>query len=227
MATVSGIIPYAILIPTINSVNLVIMKILLATQNPDKLKELKALFDVTETEVVSAIDFPHLPEVVEDGETLEENARKKALTLAIQTKLWALADDSGLEVEALDGAPGVYSARYAGEEATYRDNNIKLVGALADQQNRKARFRCVIALSSPSGIAECVEGSCTGVIAPEVQGEHGFGYDPLFIPDGFTQTFAELDPATKNRISHRGQALQRAKAAWAAMLQAEPDWPTR
>ena len=202
------------------------MKLLIATRNPDKLKEIKACFQVPQLEVVSALEFPDLPEVEEDGDTLEANAIKKATILARETGLWSLADDTGLEVAALDGAPGVYSARYAGEDATYEDNCRKLLAALSGQGDRRAVFRSVIALCDPAGKAECVEGGCDGVITEEAHGENGFGYDPVFQPDGYPLTFAEMDATTKNRLSHRGKALQKARIAWEELLTSGPErWP--
>ena len=194
------------------------MKLVLATHNPKKLKELKALMDLPGLEIVSALDIPHAPEVIEDGRTFHENAIKKATTLARFAKCWALADDSGLEVDALNGAPGTHSARYAGEPVKYSANNKKLLQALQGEANRKARFRCVIALSSPEGETRCVEGTCEGVILESGRGRKGFGYDPLFQPVGYSQSFAEMDGQEKNKISHRGRALAAAKEAWASLL---------
>lgn len=198
------------------------MKLLLATRNRHKLEEIRACFNLAHLDIVSALDLPDLPEVEEDGDTLEANAEKKAATLARLTGLWALADDTGLEVDALDGAPGVYSARYAGSGATYADNCRKLLGALRNESRRTARFRCVIALSDPAGETRWVEGCCEGVILHAPRGEGGFGYDPVFQPDGHGETFAEMASAAKNAISHRGRALQRAAAAWDRFLALEP-----
>lgn len=194
------------------------MKLLIATRNAHKLEEIQAIFNVPGLEIVSAFDFPDIPDVVEDGETLEANAIKKAVTLATATGLWALADDTGLEVDALNGAPGVYSARYAGEPTDYAANNRKLLAALDGESNRAAQFRCVVALSEPSGRAQYVEGICRGVIADALRGTNGFGYDPLFVPDGFNRTFAELSSDEKNAISHRGRALERAHEEWTTLL---------
>jgi XTP/dITP diphosphohydrolase len=159
-----------------------------------------------------------VPDVVEDGVTLEENAKKKAVEIALATGCWAMADDSGLEVDALNGAPGVYSARYAGEHCSYADNNVKLLEALAGKTKRTARFRTVIALSDPAGSVETVSGECIGTVIEEQRGTNGFGYDPLFVPDGYSQTFAELSAEVKNRISHRANALQNAHDAWGPLL---------
>ncbi len=143
---------------------------------------------------------------------------KKAVIIAMRANRWALADDSGLEVDALDGAPGVYSSRYAGESADDDANNEKLLRALRDMPVRDARFRCVLALSSPAGRAQIVEGKCRGRIAIEKRGRNGFGYDPLFIPEGYEQTLAELGPDVKNSVSHRAAALREALARWSAIL---------
>jgi XTP/dITP diphosphohydrolase len=155
---------------------------------------------------------------VEDGDTFEANAVKKAVEIARATGCWALADDSGLEVDALGGAPGVYSARYAGEPCSNEANNEKLLRELAGRENRAARFRCVIALSDPEGNARTVDGDCRGSIAHRERGTGGFGYDPLFVPDGYNETYAELSPEVKHSISHRGRALRKAHDAWAGLL---------
>lgn len=202
------------------------MRLLVATRNPGKLAEIRAIVDLPGLELSSALDTPGLPEVEEDGDTLEANAFKKAAVLARHAGLWTLADDTGLEVEALGGDPGVRSARYAGEGGNAVLNCIKLLTELADAGDRSARFRTAIALSDPSGDARCVEGVCRGVITEEARGDGGFGYDPLFQPDGYDVTFAEMDAADKNRISHRAQALAAARQAWEEMLAASPlRWP--
>ena len=203
------------------------MKLVIATRNKHKLEEIHEIFNVPGLKIVSALDFQEVPDVVEDGETFEANAIKKAVSLAKATGLWALADDSGLEVDALNRAPGIYSARYAGEPVSYPANNLKLLKEIEKASNRLARFRCVIALSSPDGNARTVDGRCEGVIAREERGREGFGYDPLFIPDGFSKTFAEMDADSKNAISHRGRALQRAMEEWGVLLASGPaQWPT-
>ena len=194
------------------------MKLVIATRNAHKLEEIQSIFDFKNLEVLSAFDFPEIPDVEEDGETLKANAVKKAVEIAKATNCWAMADDSGLEVAALDGAPGVYSARYAGEECSYSANNEKLLRELADKEDRSARFRTVIALSDPEGNVKTVAGECPGVIIEELRGTNGFGYDPLFVPDGYSETFAELSSEVKNRISHRARALQKAHDAWGDIL---------
>lgn len=198
------------------------MKLLIATRNKHKLEEIRQTFALPGLVLLAADDVPGLPEeVVEDAETFEGNALKKARELCRASGLWTLADDSGLEVEALNQAPGVYSARYAGEPCSYPANNAKLMRALAGVEDRRARFRCVIALCAPDGREWTVDGRCEGVIINGVpRGANGFGYDPLFVPDGFSQTFAELEGAVKNRISHRGRALQNAAVEWRAFLTA-------
>lgn len=201
------------------------MHLLIATRNPHKLQEIEACFTFGNLDLESALDYPDLPDVVEDGDTLEANALKKATELATQTGRWALADDTGLEVDALGGAPGVYAARYAGENVTYADNVAKLLNEMANQSVRTARFRTVVALSDPAGQAHWVEGVCNGTILDHERGDGGFGYDPVFLPDGHIATFAEMDTDTKNGISHRGRALQAAKTAWQTILNSEsPAW---
>lgn len=197
------------------------MKLLIATNNPHKLDEIRAMLAAPGLEFLSCADFPDIPEVEEDGETLEENAIKKAVSLATATDLWALADDTGLEVAALDGAPGVFSARYAGEPSNADANIARLLRELDGINDRRAVFRTVIALADPAGRARTVEGACPGVITGRRAGEHGFGYDPVFLPDGAQETFAELSSDAKNRISHRARALEKARTAWADLLATE------
>jgi XTP/dITP diphosphohydrolase len=194
------------------------MKLLVATRNTHKLREIQAILALPELELVSLDAFPNVPEVVEDGATFEINAVKKAVIVALATKMWTMADDSGLEVEVLDGAPGVRSARYAGEPVNYAANNAKLLNELRRATNRRACFRCVIAISSPSGRSQIVDGRCRGHIADASHGTSGFGYDPLFVPNGYDQTFAEMNSELKNRISHRGTALAMAKERWGDWL---------
>ena len=204
------------------------MKLLVATRNPYKLKEIREIISRPSLELVSVAEFGPLPEVVEDGATFEANALKKAIMLSLAAKVWTLADDSGLEVPALGGAPGVRSARYAGEPVDYGANNAKLLRELAGAADRRACFRCSIALASPHGRAQVVEGRCDGRIALELRGDRGFGYDPVFIPDGYERTFAEMDPETKNDISHRAVALRKAAETWGEVLRLSPsDWPMR
>ena len=167
----------------------------------------------TEIDVLSLDDVPDAPEVVEDGETYQENAVKKATALAKHTGNIALADDSGLEVDALHGAPGVYSARYAGEHASDAERVNKLLEALKDvpDYQRTARFKCAIALASPNCQTQVVVGVCEGRLIRLPRGRYGFGFDPIFVPAGYEKTFAELGEGVKNRISHRAKALHKMK----------------
>ena len=183
-------------------------KLILASRNKNKIEEMKQLVAHLGVDVLSALDFPDLEEVEEDKPTLEGNALKKARYVNQQTGIPALSDDTGLEVEALDGAPGVYSARYAGENATYQDNVLKLLGALEGKENRKAQFRTVVALVDEEK-EWTFEGVCKGKIIAEQIGKKGFGYDPIFMPDEFAESFAQMDPNIKNLISHRGKAVQK------------------
>jgi XTP/dITP diphosphohydrolase len=194
----------------------------LATRNPHKVEELTALLGDSEVTLMSSSDFPDVPEVVEDGATLEENAIAKAEAVCSATGLPALADDTGLEVVALGGAPGVVSARYAGPSASYEDNNRKLLSELKGipRDERRAVFRCVVALSVPGRGVSTVEGRTEGVILESPRGGHGFGYDPLFLPDGCDRTYAEMPQAEKNAWSHRGRAAAKARDLLAALARA-------
>ncbi len=203
------------------------MKLLIGSRNAHKLAEIRAMLAVPDLDVVGASDIPGLPEVEEDGQTFQANAVKKAVMLALRAKLWTLADDSGLEVEALGGEPGVRSSRYAGEPGDHAANNARLLERMRRAPRRTARFVCVIALSSPSGRAQIVEGLSNGLLLEAPRGAGGFGYDPLFVPDGFSQTFAEMDAALKNTISHRARALRLALDTWGDLLAgAAEDWPS-
>jgi XTP/dITP diphosphohydrolase len=192
------------------------MRLLVATRNKDKLKELRALLADLDFEVIASADVPGLPEIEEDQPTVRDNAIKKAIASAKFARLLTLADDTGLEVDALNGEPGVRSARYAGEDVSYHENNKKLLANLAGvpAEKRTARFRCVVAIADENGLVDTVEGICNGSILTEERGGNGFGYDPLFVPDGQVKTFAELSAEVKNRISHRAKALQK---AWAVL----------
>lgn len=191
--------------------------ILLATRNRKKCAELQALLVEVDGQfrllTVDDVDSD-LPEVEEDGETFAENARKKAVMLARASGLLTLADDSGLSVDALDGAPGVYSARFAGEPSNDAANNALLLQKMAAVTDRTAHFHCVLALARPDGACQTVSGICDGTLQATPSGNGGFGYDPLFVPDGFTCTFADMPANDKHRISHRGKALQAAVHAW-------------
>ena len=181
--------------------------IVLATGNQNKVKEFQEILAGFPVRIASLKDFPKIPEAVEDGQTFEENAYKKALHTAKILGLPAIADDSGLCVDALDGEPGVHSARYAGETASDDDNCQKLLAKMANVANRKAHFSCVISIAVPSGPALTYEDFCQGEILRERRGQSGFGYDPLFWFPPLGKSFAELSSAEKNRVSHRGKAL--------------------
>ncbi len=204
------------------------MKIVLASRNPHKLDEIRRIFVYPGLDWMDSAALAGMPEVVEDGQTFASNAIKKAMTAAFHARCWALADDSGLEVAALQGAPGVMSARYAGMPRNDAANNDKLLRELADAPDRSARFCCVVALASPRGRAQVVEGFCPGRIIEAQRGGRGFGYDPLFVPDGYDQTFAEMDAALKNRISHRARAFEQARGKWGGLFEGDyTDWPAR
>jgi len=189
------------------------MRVLLATTNRGKLREYRRLLgEVRGLELTTLESVVGGVDVEEDRDTFEGNALKKATEVAAATRMICLADDSGLEVDALQGGPGVWSARYAGEDATDGDNNRKLLDDLrgVDGKKRTARFRCAIAVVEPGGrLLAATDGMCEGRIGDKPRGEHGFGYDPLFIPAGYTKTMAELGPATKNEISHRAKAAEK------------------
>ncbi len=186
------------------------MEIVLATRNKKKVEEIKRILSGMDVNVLSLEDFPFCPEVHEDAETFEGNAIKKALLIARCTGKIAVADDSGLEVYALNGAPGVRSARYAGEIADDLSNIKKLLKEMegVEDENRGARFVCCIAIAFPDGLIETFWGYVQGRIIREQKGERGFGYDPIFIPEGYDETFAEMSPELKDAISHRGKALK-------------------
>ncbi len=180
------------------------MEIVLATKNTDKMREIKGIM-----KGVKFLSPKNLPEVEENGKVLCENAILKAETIADYTGEMALADDSGLEVEALGGMPGVMSARFAGEKVSYAENNRKLLKLMKGVTKREAKFRCVMALASPGTKTIVREGICRGRIAEKPRGKYGFGYDPVFLISGYNKTFAELAPSVKNSISHRAKALKK------------------
>jgi XTP/dITP diphosphohydrolase len=190
-------------------------ELLIATGNKGKVLELHSLLASLPLQLRSLAEFPGIVEVEESGQTFADNAALKARGYARQTGLWTLADDSGLEVDALGGAPGVFSARYGGEGATDAGRVRRLLEELSeyDGQERQARFICVIAIADQQGqVANISTGKCEGQIAPAPLGRGGFGYDPVFIPHGFNQTFGQLSPEIKQSISHRALALQGALA---------------
>jgi len=184
-------------------------QILMATKNSGKIKELKELLADLPIKLLSLKDFPDAAEVEETGGTFAENAALKAQSYALQTKIYALADDSGLEVAALDGAPGIFSARYAGENVRDETRIEKLLEEMSQTQNenRAARFVCAMSIADRNGeIIFTAEEFCEGTIAFKQRGQNGFGYDPVFIPSGFDKTFGELSAPIKRKISHRGRA---------------------
>ncbi|UDQ97599.1 RdgB/HAM1 family non-canonical purine NTP pyrophosphatase [Lentisphaerota bacterium WC36G] len=183
-------------------------RIVAATKNDHKLEELKKMIgDIDNCEIVSLNEYPNYPDVEETGTTFEENAALKALAACQYCDVPAFADDSGLCVEALDGAPGVYSARYA---PTDPERIAKLLEALKGETNRKAKFVCAISIASMGEVIETFIGEVHGVIIDEPRGNNGFGYDPIFVPEGYDKTFAELSDEEKNKISHRAKAMEAA-----------------
>ena len=184
-------------------------KLVIATNNRDKLAEIRDILKATDIEILSAADFVDFPEAEETGATLAENALIKARAVWNKYHLPCLADDTGLEVDFLDGAPGVFSSRYAGESATYDDNCNKLLSELTriNPEDKGARFRCVMAFIDGGGVEHTAEGIIEGEIINEKRGKNGFGYDPVFYVPGHRQTLAEMESAVKNKISHRHNAL--------------------
>ena len=196
--------------------------IMIATGNMGKAKEFEKMFAKAGYQIKTMKDFPELPEVQETGQTFEENARLKAETIANILQCPVLADDSGLTVDALGGMPGIYSARFAGEQKSDASNNAKLLHELTDvsDENRTAQFHCTLVFAAPQKESLVVEGIWNGRIARIPRGENGFGYDPLFIVDGLEKTSAELTPEEKNELSHRGQAMKKLDGLWQAWLEA-------
>ncbi|GJM45356.1 MAG: non-canonical purine NTP pyrophosphatase [Gemmatimonadota bacterium] len=200
--------------------------VVLATRNPHKVDEIRDAFHVPGVTFTSMDEFPHVPETVEDGDTFEANARKKAREVCAATGLAALADDSGLVVDALGGEPGVRSARFAGEDADDAANRALLVQRIRDvpEEQRTARFVCVLALALPGDLEMVVAGECSGRILTEERGDGGFGYDPLFVADSTQRTFAEMSRREKAALSHRGRALVNAQDAMGRLLR---EWAGR
>lgn len=188
--------------------------LLLATHNQGKKKEIQQILQDLPIKIINLEDIDELPEVIEDGKTFAENAMKKATQTAAISGYVCLADDSGLEVDALGGQPGIFSARFAGKEADDAKNNEKLLKLLhgIKPADRTARFICSVAVCDPAGNCKVVTGKCEGTIGLKPQGTGGFGYDPLFVPQGESRSFAELTPEVKNSISHRAKALQAARS---------------
>lgn len=189
------------------------MRIIFATGNKDKMKEIRAILSDLGMEIVSMKEAGLAPDIVEDGATFEENAEIKARAIAGMCRDIVLADDSGLEIDALGGEPGIYSARYMGEDTSYRVKNKNLIDRLegVPDEKRTARFVCAIAAVFPDGSCEVVRGTIEGRIGYEERGKNGFGYDPIFIVPEYGCTTAELSEEQKNRISHRGKALEMMK----------------
>ncbi|BBO77973.1 non-canonical purine NTP pyrophosphatase [Desulfosarcina widdelii] len=192
--------------------------LVIATRNKGKTAEIRDLLKDFPVEIKNLDDFGPIPEVVEDGETFDENAYKKASFTARILGYPALSDDSGLVVEALDGAPGVHSARWAGPDASDAQRCEKLMKVLEDQTNRAAAFECVISIAVPEGPALTYEDRCEGIIARAPAGENGFGYDPVFFFPPLKKTFAQLTMAEKSRVSHRGKALQQVQNEFEKVL---------
>ena len=189
------------------------MEIVIASKNVHKIREIRSLLkNFKNLDVLSLLDFPDYSPPEEHGDTFEEIAIKKAEHAAKKLNRWTLADDSGLVVTALEGRPGIFSARYAGEGATDKDRRKKLLNEMQyiiDPQERQAYFECAIAIASPEGIQKCVKAACEGSITFEERGSSGFGYDSIFMKHEYSKTFGELDEEVKNRISHRRKALDK------------------
>lgn len=198
-------------------------QIILATANQGKAAEFAVLLAELDVQIQTLCDYPQIGEIIEDGDTFSANALIKAKTMAKATGLLAIADDSGLEVDVLGGAPGIYSARFAGEEKDDEKNIDKLLGLLAQtpDEDRGAQFCCAIAIVTPEGEEYTVQGICCGRILRERTGQGGFGYDPVFYVPEYTKTFAQLSMEEKNAISHRGKANQQALAVLRPLLEEE------
>jgi XTP/dITP diphosphohydrolase len=194
-----------------------ISEILIASNNPDKISELNALLSLLPIKLHSLSEFPHLPQTVEDCDSIAKNAMKKALEAAVGSGLLALADDTGLFIEALKGEPGVFAARFAGENCSYADNRNKALRLLENESNRKASFKTAVALAAPDGIIAVVEGVVKGEITLAERGDTGFGYDSIFAIEAVT--YAEMDAETKNRMSHRAAAIKNILPILENMLQ--------
>jgi len=192
--------------------------LVLASRNAGKTEEIRELLRGFPVDIKNLDDFGPIPPVQEDGATFDDNAYKKASFTAKVLGFPALADDSGLEVDALDKAPGVHSARYAGSNATDDENNAKLLHEMEGKENRSAAFLCVLSIAVPSGQALTYEARCEGLIAESPAGNHGFGYDPVFYYPPLKKTFAELSSEEKNRISHRGKAFAELKEEFDKIL---------
>jgi XTP/dITP diphosphohydrolase len=201
-----------------------VFEIVISSRNKEKKRELKALLKGLRIKVLDLNDFPAAPKVRETGNTFEANAKLKAFKIAKFTKRLTLADDSGLVVKALGGLPGVRSARFAGDGASYGENNRKLLKLLegAPENKRGAKFVSAVAIADQRGVIGVVRGECSGRITLAPKGRNGFGYDPVFFSPGFKKTFAELTASQKNSISHRGGALKKARAVILSHLRKSP-----
>ena len=188
-------------------------ELIIATMNKGKLREIKELLANLPVKVTSLADYPQAPVIEEDGKTFAQNAIKKAVTIALYTRKLVLGEDSGLEVRALGNCPGIYSARFSGENATDKKNNLKLLRELkgVPVAKRQARYQCYAALVDGQGIVDVISGTCSGIIGMRSKGKNGFGYDPLFIIPRYNKTFGELDPLIKAKISHRARAFKKVK----------------
>ncbi|MBO4426423.1 MAG: XTP/dITP diphosphatase [Clostridiales bacterium] len=186
------------------------MRLIIATGNEDKVREIDEILEGTGFEAISMKQAGFDPDIVEDGTTFEENALKKAMAVHELSGEYVMADDSGLCIDALDGAPGIYSARFCGEDSTYEEKFKKIFEMLADvpEEQRTAQFVCAIAVVRPDGTSFTVRGECRGVLHEKPMGENGFGYDPIFYVPEFGMTTAQMEPEVKNSISHRGRALR-------------------
>ncbi|MCA9405618.1 MAG: XTP/dITP diphosphatase [Candidatus Omnitrophica bacterium] len=188
-------------------------ELVVATTNQGKLKEIRQLLADMDIKITSLADYPGAPEVVEDGKTFAQNAIKKAATIALYTKKLTLGEDSGIQIKALGNRPGIYSARYSGPNANDQKNNAKMLRELKDvpMDQRQARYRCFAALVDGRRIVDVVNGSCGGLITTRARGSNGFGYDPYFLIPRYDQTFGELPPEVKAKISHRARALKKVR----------------
>ena len=187
--------------------------LIVATKNQGKLKEIKEILKEFPLKITSLSDYPDAPKIVEDGKTFAQNALKKAATMALYTGKLTLGEDSGLAVRALQGAPGLFSARFSGRDASDKKNNLKLLRSLKGVpfKKRQARYHCYAALVDGKKIIDVVQGSCQGVITLRSRGKNGFGYDPLFLIPRYNKTFGELDGRIKAKMSHRAKALRKIK----------------
>ena len=188
-------------------------ELVVATKNKGKLREIKGLLGDLDLKITSLADYPDAPEIEEDGKTFGQNALKKAATIALYTQKLTLGEDSGIEVKALGNKPGIHSARFSGEKATDRKNNLKLLRSLKNvpPSRRQARYQCYAALVDGEKIIDLLSGQCGGVITQQARGKNGFGYDPYFLIKRYDKTFGELDPAVKAKISHRARAFKKVR----------------